>query len=348
MATSFNLLEQGKVSVLCDGQFGSSGKGSFAGFVAQYCPPDIATSNAAPNAGHTAIIGGKTIITKHLPITGVLCGIPIYLNAGARINPDLLMEECAKYGVDRSLITIHPRAAVITPKCIAEEQENTSTYAKIASTQSGVGAAAARKITRHPEAVAEHCTKLTDNFNVARMDLNAEAEKGKIILAEVPQGYGLGINEGLAYPYCTSHSITVPQALADANVHPKNFGQTLMCLRTYPIRVGNLLDKSGNEIGVSGPFYPDSKEITWKELGQKAETTTNTGRIRRVATFSFEQYKEVTQQALPDTIFLNFANYCDDAELDTLIQKMFKIYKPAHLFLGFGPKVTDIQYYEGI
>lgn len=340
------LLPKGKVSVLCDGQFGSTGKGSFAAYIAQHCPPDITTSNAAPNAGHTAIIGGKTIVTKHLPITGVLCGAPIYLNAGARIDPDLLLEECAKYGVDRELITIHPRAAVITPKCRADEQSNSSTYAKVASTQSGAGAALARKVTRHPDAVAENSSKLTAHFKVAKLDLNAEAAKGKTILAEMPQGYGLGINEGFAFPHCTSHSITVPQALADANIHPKHFGQTVMTLRTYPIRVGHLKDSSGHVLGESGPFYPDSDERTWKDLGVEAEKTTNTGRIRRVATFSFKQYKEVTTQAMPEVVFLNFANYCKEAELEELIQKMLKIYKPKQLFLGFGPKVTDIQPYD--
>jgi len=341
-----NLLQAGKVSVLCDGQFGSTGKGLFAAFLAQHCPPDIATTNAAPNAGHTAVIGQKTLITKHLPLTGVLCGIPIYLNAGARINPEILLEECKKYGVDRSLVTIHPRATVITPECIAEEQEAASSYAKIASTQSGVGAASVRKIMRQPNAVAENCPRLTDHFNVARLDLNAAAEAGKTILAEMPQGYGLGINEGFSYPYCTSHSITVPQALADANIHPKNFGKTLLTLRTYPIRVGHLIDQTGKILGQSGAFYPDSAEKTWGDLGQPPEKTTNTQRIRRVATFSFAQYKDVTSQALPDTIFLNFANYCTAHELENLVQNMFKIYRPKHLFLGFGAQTADVQYYE--
>lgn len=340
-----NLLEAGKVSVLCDGQFGSTGKGAFAAFLAQHCPPDIATSNAAPNAGHTAIVGGKTFITKHLPITGVLCKIPIYLNAGARINPDILFEECTKYGVDPRHITIHPRAAVITPDCIAEEQKAASSYAKIASTQSGVGAASARKIMRWPDAVAEACPKLADHFNIGHIDLNAAAESGKTILVEMPQGYGLGINEGFSYPYCTSHSITVPQALADANVHPKYFGKTLMTLRTYPIRVGHLTNTHGKTLGHSGAFYPDSTELTWQQLGQPPEKTTNTQRIRRVATFSFAQYKAVTAQALPETLFLNFANYCTEAALEDLVQNMFKIYRPQHLFLGFGPEVGDIQYY---
>lgn len=340
------LLPKGKVSVLCDGQFGSTGKGSFAAYIAQHCPPDITTTNAAPNAGHTAIIGGKIIITKHLPITGVLCGTPIYLNAGARIDPDILLEECAKYGVDRALITIHPRAAVITPKCRADEQASSSSYAKVASTQSGAGAALARKVMRHPDAVAENSAKLTIHFKVARLDLNAEAAKGKTILAEMPQGYGLGINEGLAFPYCTSHSITVPQALADADVHPKHFGKTLMTLRTYPIRVGHLKDKSGHVLGESGPFYPDSKELSWKDLGQAAEKTTNTGRVRRVASFSFQQYQDVVTRAAPEILFLNFANYCTQEDLEALIQKMLKIYTPEQLFLGFGPKVTDIQHYQ--
>ena len=346
MANTTPLLPQGKVSVLCDGQFGSTGKGSFAAYIAQHCPPDITTSNAAPNAGHTAVIGGKTIITKHLPIAGVLCGTPIYLNAGARIDPDILLEECAKYGVDRELVTIHPRAAVITPKSRSEEQSNASTYAKVASTQSGAGSALARKVMRHSDAVAENCSKLTAHFKVAKLDLNAEAAAGKTILIEMPQGYGLGINEGLAFPHCTSHSITVPQALADANIHPKHFGQTLMTLRTYPIRVGHLKDNSGNIIGESGAFYPDSTELTWADLNQEPEKTTNTKRVRRVATFSFEQYAEVMAQAMPEVLFLNFANYCKEAELEELVQKMLKIYTPKQLYLGFGPKVTDIQPYK--
>ena len=36
----------------------------------------------------------------------------------------------------------------------------------------------------------------------------------------------------------------------------------------------------------------------------------------------------------------------DAGQLEELIQKMLKIYTPKQLYLGFGPKVTDIQPYE--
>ncbi len=341
-----SILQQGKANILLDGQFGSTGKGSFAAFIATKEHIDIAVSNAAPNAGHTAIVGSKTIITKHLPISGVINNIPIYLNAGARINPRILLEECTKYNVDKSLITIHPRACVIDESCIAAEKDPNSSETKIASTQSGVGEASTQKIHRYPNAVAENSDILKSNFNIAKIDLNSEIISGKTILIEMPQGYDLGINEGFSYPYCTSHSITVPQALADANVHPNNFGNAILTMRTHPIRVGNLIDENNIEIGNSGPFYPDSEELSWADLNLKQEYTTNTKRIRRIATFSYQQYKRVTAEVLPTTIFLNFANYCSEKYLDNLVQNMLNIYKPEQLYLGYGPAITDIKLLE--
>lgn len=340
------ILKQGKANILLDGQFGSTGKGSFAAFIATQEHIDIAVSNAAPNSGHTAITDDRHIISKHLPISGIINNIPIYLNAGARINPIILLEECSKYNVNKSLITIHPRACVIDDSCIDEEKDINSTETKIASTQSGVGAASARKIHRYPNAVAENSDVLKSNFTIAKIDLNHEITNGKTILIEMPQGYDLGINEGLSYPYCTSHSITVPQALADANIHPHNFGNAILTMRTHPIRVGNLVDNDGNEIGNSGPFYPDSTEIPWSKLNQKQEYTTNTNRIRRIATFSFQQYGRVTKEVLPTTIFLNFANYCSEDNLKELVNNMLNIYKPEQIYLGYGPSIADIKLLE--
>ena len=340
------LLKPYTANIIIDGQFGSTGKGSFAAFIALNDEFDIGVCNTAPNAGHTAITHDKKIITKHLPISSIISNKPIYLNAAARINPDILMDECLRYHINPKDVVIHPRAAIISQDDIEMEKDLTSNATKLASTQSGVGAATINKIKRLPQAVAKNNGFILEKFSVQKIDLNAEIKNNKTILLETGQGYGLGINEGFSYPYCTSHNITVSQTLADANIHPKNLGNVILTLRTYPIRVGNIVDKTGNEIGFSGPFYEDSKEISYADLGLEQEYTTNTKRPRRMATFSFKQYTEVTSACEPNIIFLNFANYCSENELNALIDKMMAIYKPEKLYLGYGSSIEDIVLYK--
>ncbi len=339
------LLQKHKANIIIDGQFGSTGKGSFAGYVAMNDTIDIGVCNTAPNAGHTAIINDQKIITKHLPISSVIQKNDIYLNAGARINPDILRDECAHYSIDTKTVLIHPRATVIGANDIQEENQPISVATKISSTQTGVGSATSRKIKREKSAVAENSDILNQYFTVKKRDLNQDMDDGKTLFLETGQGYGLGINEGFSYPYCTSHSITVTQTLADANIHPSYLGNVILTLRTYPIRVGNILDESGKEIGYSGDFYPDSQEISFADLGLPQEYTTNTNRPRRIATFSLEHYKKVTKDTRPDIIFLNFANYCSDEYLLQLIDDMFLIYKPVQFYVGYGPTNDDIRSY---
>ena len=332
-------LEEGKLNLLLDGQLGSTGKGLLANYISVNNHIDIGVSDCAPNAGHTfywdrfSHLSKYKFITKHLPISGVINKrTTIYLCAGAIINPIILLKEIEETGIHKDQLVIHPRAAVIEDEDLYNESLN-SGVKKIASTMSGVGSALTRKINRS--------AKLAQDNEILKPFIN-EINLHELFnikctgLMEVPQGMDLSLNYGLSYPHCTSRDITPSAALNDAGVHPKYLGKVIICLRTFPIRVGNVIE-NGVEVGNSGPFNTDSKELSWEELGQKTEYTTRTNRIRRVASFSFLQYKKMLDVMQPDYIFLNFCNYLSKNDLNKLLKKL-----PEVTHLGFGAKIEDI------
>ena len=150
-----NFIKHGKASVVIDGQFGSTGKGLAAAYQCEKAKDVdwkmvICTTNAAPNAGHTTVMpDGRKFVTFHLPTMAVIHPEPpIYLNAGAIIDIDMLQDELGVMGVDPGRVSIHPNAAVITEEDKEYERQKTSGATQIASTQKGVGRALARKIMR--------------------------------------------------------------------------------------------------------------------------------------------------------------------------------------------------------
>lgn len=300
------MIDNGKAAIIIDGQYGSSGKGLLAGYVGWQEKIDIVTTNFAPNSGHTCILPHDKIVVHQLPMAGVINKeTGIYLNAGSIINPLRLFEEMKKYAVERERVTVHPRAAVITAADIVHEESITSRMRSIGSTRQGVGSALACKILRQAALAGD----VFPSSMCKVLDLNEMMDGGARILVEVPQGIDLGINTGLSYPYCTSRDITVSQAIADAGIHPSYLGKVAMVVRTYPIRVGNVLDDDGTVLGWSGPCYPDQDEIKWGDVGVEAETTTTTGRPRRVFSWSKTQYQKSLKVLRPDIVFLNFVNY---------------------------------------
>lgn len=335
-------LPQGKISVLVDGQFGSTGKGLYASFIGDIDHIDFCVTNGRPNAGHTANFrdGRGDLITRHLPIAALSHRnkrSTIYLCAGSIIDPDILFDEIETLGIDPDRICIHPRAAVIQDKH-KEAESNGSSVSKIASTQKGVGAALADKILRGAS-LAETDIRLKPF--VRKLPLDMYMKEGCVCFMEVPQGVGLGINSGYAYPFCTANEISISQALSDAQIHPKYLGKTFMSIRTYPIRVGNLMDENGKEIGYSGPFYTDGEETTWEELGLEPELTTVTKRVRRVAKFSLQQYKDAVQLIRPDYVLLNFVNQLSSQEDFYELMKITSKVKPITHF-GCGPTIKDV------
>lgn len=345
------MITEGKLNITLDGQFGSTGKGVLNSYIAKQWGDklDICVSNAAPNAGHTYVDDyGQKRTTFHLPVSGVMLPhTDIYLCAGSIIDPELLEKEMKEFDIDPARVYIHPRACILLPEHKQREQQGDSGATSIASTQKGVGAALADKVARvRGTRVAEqYFAADSKGMKIAPLDLALEMEGGATVLMEVPQGYSLSLNHGFQYPQCTSRDLTVAQALNDAGVHPHWLGHVTVSLRTLPIRVGNIVS-DGVEIGNSGGFYPDSVEKTWEELGFEPELTTVTKRVRRIATFSFEQYHDMLVQLRPDSVFLNFCNYLSQREACELLDAMGQVEADVGVrpeaYVGHGPRAGDV------
>lgn len=345
----------GKATVLVGGQWGSEGKGAAAAWLSDRLARgghgfDIVTTNAGAQAGHTSVHKGVTRVVFHLPTIPLVerhKTTTVYLNSGSIIDPDGLMRELAEHvydDMDRPPITfgISPYAAVITAECREAENNPNSAQTRIASTRKGVGQAYARKALREPGAIAAHCPVLRPLTR--HMNLNAMMAEGQSVAVEVPQGLSLSVNGGF-WPHCTSRDCTVAQGLSDAGIHPSFLGDSILVLRTRPIRVGNIV-VDGRKLGDSGGCYPDQEEISWEEVGVKPEITTVTKRVRRVFTFSMMQMRIAMELTRPSIVYLTFCDYVGSTELNHIVDAINDAGRELGLcprvVMQFGPSTKDV------
>lgn len=318
-----------KVDVIVDLQFGSTGKGLIAGYLAKLNKYDMVINANMPNAGHTFIDAtGREWIHKVLPNGIVSDSVQIVgLGAGSVFKLEQLDKEYSDSSdlmLSKKLI-IHESAVVLSEEHRNIEQQNMS---KISSTMQGSGAALIEKIMRNPEStklLAKDALKGTKyEHNVVS---NAEWLKhlfnAESILLEGAQGYSLGVSSGF-WPYCTSRDCTPARFLADCGVPVSWLRDVIGTARCHPIRVGSTPD------GYSGDVYSDQEETTWEEIGVPAELTTVTKRERRVFTFSEVQMQEAILACQPTKVFLNFCNYDDDLaeEVTEFINFILNCYGP--------------------
>ena len=350
-----NMLENGKVSFTVGGQWGSCGKGCAAAYIGfsmstQGRGFDYHVSGASAQAGHTSIHRGKKRVVFHLP-TAPLIGqdegiddYTIYLTSGACIDPTVLENELNE-NQPKGNFFIHPMAAVITDECREAEGTIDSSTTKIASTRKGVGEALSRKIMRKGMVAKDH--PYLKQF-VKRVDLNSKLAAGKSMLMEVPQGVSLSLNHSPFYPHTTSRDWLPVTSMAEAGIHPSFMGKTMVVLRTFPIRVGNIIE--GNNTYSSGGYYDDQTETSWTELGVEPEITTVTKRVRRVFTFSEQQVYDTFRLVRPEVVFLTFVNYLrDDVKLlkkitDAIRNAATKVgIEPPYIIRQYGPTTNDVQ-----
>lgn len=332
------------VHCIVDGQFGSTGKGALSAYLAEQSLLgnqhfEGAIYSGGPNSGHTCYFEGERIVCKQLPTFSVYLSlrdkiVPIYLSAGAIIDRDTLKKEADLY--PRIPIFVHPNATIVTDEDKLAEQEGF--IARVAGTRSGTGAALMRKISRDPKAIAQN--SLGDIArNVVIQNHRIKPERNSYFM-EISQGFSLGINSHF-YPKVTSRECTVMQGLADARIAPRNLARTFMAIRTFPIRVG---DVDGHS---SGNWYSDQHETSWENIGVAPEITTVTKRVRRVASFSMDQFYDACYANDPDVVFISHMDYLDrDGQL-SLVEDLriarARMNKDFTFLLGYGPAVRNVH-----
>jgi adenylosuccinate synthase len=341
--------------LICDLQFGSTGKGAIAYYLAKRHKLSVAVCAYTPNAGHTAVDGNLRFVHTVLPIAAAVDSVhTVLIGPGAVFDPLLLCLEAEAIrvrvpnGPIKTLI-MHPAAVSLISDDLKFEKE----LIVIGSTMKGTAAANWRRMRRQPSTIIGNKPDITDYIRtrlyssgyVVKCDANdyRDVISGVNIIVEGAQGYSLSVYHGM-YPYVTSRDTTPNQIAADCGL-----GARYAChftivgtARTYPIRVANRHNDEGEMVGWSGPFYPDQKELTWGELGQKPELTTVTKLQRRVATFSREQILNAIDACQPHEVFLNFCNYEKDPGRIAELCGFFAQYGSKVKYLGYGPDDSQI------
>lgn len=325
------------VDVIYGGQYGSEAKRLFIEYYVDKYKPDTIVSNFGPNSGGFVSDGGKWA-TFPMGFDG-----NILLSPGSIVNYGDFKKEWEKLPKSAKVF-VHKSACVVTPKAIEEEKR----LVEIGSTMTGTMAAVGIKMARHPNN-QNLAGVLPDiqRFAVSNHFWWKKLSESKRILLVVPQGHSLSLNFGM-HPYCTSRNTSPQQGLADAGIPVQWVNRVIGCFRTFPIRVANRYNDDGEQIGWSGPCYPDQHETSWGEIDQLPEYTSVSNNVRRVFSFSTQQFIESCRMNGCTDVFMNFMNYLPPERRESFLDGLWDALDRNGLsttlkWLGYGPTIKDIR-----
>jgi adenylosuccinate synthase len=313
-ASHLNLYGRGcerVVDVLVGGAYGSEGKGQVVAYLSREY--DLLIRVGGPNAGHKVYEEPDPYTFHLLPSGSRSTTAALVIGPGAVISVPRLLKEIAECDVSADRLSIDPQATIITEQ---DRQDELALVNAIGSTGQGVGFATARRIRgRGVEQVqlARDVTELKPFVRETwRVLADAFRDKRRILL-EGTQGTGLSLYHGF-YPHVTSRDTTVAGCLAEAGISPSWVRKVVMVCRTLPIRVQNP-ESNGATSGYM------SQEITLTEVSrrsginlaelQKTETTSTTGRKRRISEFDWVLLRKAAFLNAPTDIALTFVDYLD-------------------------------------
>lgn len=306
------------VDVLIGGQYGSEGKGNIVSYLAREY--DVMIRVGGPNAGHTVASSAGPYIYHHLPSGSRDVTARLLLGPGMTIHLPGLLKEINECGIGEDRLFIDPQATIIDEDDIATERGG-HLVSTIASTGSGSGAAAARRILSRGKEIrlARDVEELRPyvgtpgNYHGCTLDRLEEAySSGHSILLEGTQGSGLSIFHG-DYPHVTSRDTNVAGCLAEAGISPSRIRKILMVIRPMPIRVGDPDGEAGHTSGTLKHATTFDAIAAFAGLEadalNAAEKTSTTKRSRRVGWFEWDQFRKACALNAPTDIVLTFADY---------------------------------------
>jgi adenylosuccinate synthase len=379
-------MQEGKFNVIIDAFWGSSGKGKTSTWLADKFSVTRVSSSNFPNAGHTALFeDGTKFVAKAIPTAAILkktrgIGIECFISPGSGFAWPQLAKEWKEAG--KPIIRIHERASIVTEDHAKREREGSESTVHIASTMQGSAAAMVDKVLRKADCKLAWNTNedmlrelgntmssgvaVSGGFDEAVSIVRADAframsqgavlDEGHTWLHEGSQGFALSIDHGSHYPHCTSRNCTVQAALDHMAMPPQVLGDVYLNLRTFPIRVGNVVD-AGVQRGYSGDFYPDCKEMTWEQVAAESgmpedearalaerERTTVTKRIRRVCNFTFFGLSDAVRTNGATKLCLNFMQYVnwEDRGLKGGKEAFQKLSKKSREFIAKVEEVAQV------
>jgi adenylosuccinate synthase len=296
------------ISVVVGGQYGSEGKGKVAQFWAKKSSAGAVVRVGGSNSGHTTIEtpqAGRQVL-RQLPTAATLSDVLCVLPPGSYIDAELLLREVRQVGLPPERLVIDPKAMLITPGDIESEQSG-DLVERIGSTASGTGAAVARRVARRGDAdLASGCPDLQPYLASTAEILRELLDRGKRVVLEGTQGFGLSLLHSPHFPKTTSRDTTAAGVLSETGLSPRDVDEVILVCRAFPIRVA----------GDSGPF--SAPELDWGTIAAEgnhpdpiAEFTSVTGRLRRVARFDPGIVREAIRANRPDKIVLNHVDYLD-------------------------------------
>ena len=336
------------VNVIVGGQYGSEGKGKVTAFLAEKHGASIVVRCGGPNSGHTVQIGEKRLVLKHIPAGFHVTDCRLLLASGSYLHLDLFLQEIEALGLDESHVGVSPNAGIIESWHMHQENR-LSLQERIASTLSGTGAAVSERVLRSPNfRLAKNEPELRRFLVNVPREVRGADDKGKTVLIEGTQGFGLSLLHSPHFPKTTSRDTTASGFCSEVGVSPRMVTDVTIVFRTYPIRVG----------GNSGPLRG---EISWNVITERSgaptpvrEFTSVTARLRRVAEFDLRIAQMAIQHDLPTITALNHIDYInwDDHGKTNLgglslksrsfIRQLERALGISFDLLGTGPKHKDI------
>src|SRR6266566_4890657 len=342
--------------VVVGGQFGSEGKGKVSAVIARREHIDICVRCGGPNSGHSFVdTDVKPVVLRQLPTGFVNPRTRLLLPAGALVDPMVLKREIEVFGISPLRIGIDPQCFVIEERD-RETERNLRLNEKLSSTLCGVGAAISRRVLRGDDAklvrdaLGEYpwLADLMVKESVSK-ELNIALDRGKSVLIEGTQGFGLSIYHSEHYPRCTSRDTTASGFLSEVGVSPRLVTEIIVVFRTFEIRV------AGQQAG------PMKDEITWETLQNESgytypieEHTSVTRKVRRVGRFDWELARVCVQVNRPTRLAVNGLDYLEAPNREarawdelTLKARAFvdRLHRQTGVvcnFLGTGPSLAQV------
>ncbi len=335
------------VTVVVGGQYGSEGKGKICAHLALKDDVDYMARCGGPNSGHTVDLNGVVYGLKQVPAGFINPQTRLLIAAGALVNPEVFLDEVVLCGLTSDRIGIDENTGVIEERDTLAEQE-LGLNGLFGSTESGVGVAVSRRVLRESyfRQAKDHPDLLPFVTSVCG-ELAEAVAKGKNVVVEGTQGFGLSLYHAENWPYRTSRDTTAHSFLGEVGLGVCQF-EVIMAIRTFPIRVA----------GNSGPLL---NEVTWEEVQRLsgypypiAEYTTTTKRLRRVAKFDWGIVKQAVAANAPSALALHGTDYLDyrnkhagsfgqlTLQTRNWIQRLEQETGVPVCFVGTGPMVSEL------